>query len=134
PSRLEVISMRWCVCFLLFVPAAAWAQAPAAGSSAAAPAIAPTAPPALAPPASAPAPAPAAAPPARSAFTGAPVVAGPTAPPVAAPAPAGNHGPPQGHTGFQMHFVPLTGVIFPFGDATGGRGDALSARYSWQWM
>lgn len=33
-----------------------------------------------------------------------------------------------------MHFVPLTAVIFPFGDATGDRGDSLSARYGWQWM
>ena len=33
-----------------------------------------------------------------------------------------------------MHFVPLTAVSFPFGDATAGRGDALSARYGWQWM
>jgi hypothetical protein len=33
-----------------------------------------------------------------------------------------------------MHFVPLTAVLFPFGDATGERGDALSSRYGWQWM
>ncbi|MES1185988.1 MAG: hypothetical protein ABUL60_19395 [Myxococcales bacterium] len=33
-----------------------------------------------------------------------------------------------------MHFVPMTGVIFPFGSATGGRDDALSARYAWQWL
>jgi hypothetical protein len=37
-------------------------------------------------------------------------------------------------TGFQMHIVPLLAVSFPFGDATGDRGDALSARYGWQWM
>jgi hypothetical protein len=33
-----------------------------------------------------------------------------------------------------MHFVPLMGLTFPFGSATGGRGDNLSGRYSWQWM
>lgn len=33
-----------------------------------------------------------------------------------------------------MHFVPLTAVSFPFGSATGARGDELSARYGWQWM
>jgi opacity protein-like surface antigen len=33
-----------------------------------------------------------------------------------------------------MHFVPLTAVSFPFGDASAARGDALSARYGWQWM
>jgi hypothetical protein len=33
-----------------------------------------------------------------------------------------------------MHFVPLTAVAFPFGDATGARRDSLSGRYSWQWV
>ena len=33
-----------------------------------------------------------------------------------------------------MHFVPLTGVLFPFGSATGARGDSLSNRYGWQWV
>jgi hypothetical protein len=33
-----------------------------------------------------------------------------------------------------MHFVPLTALLFPFGSATGGRGDTLGARYGWQWM
>jgi hypothetical protein len=33
-----------------------------------------------------------------------------------------------------MHFVPLTAVAFPFGDATGARRDSLSARYSWHWV
>jgi hypothetical protein len=33
-----------------------------------------------------------------------------------------------------MHFVPMTALLFPFGSATGGRGDTLSARYAWQWM
>jgi hypothetical protein len=33
-----------------------------------------------------------------------------------------------------MHFVPLTAAQFPFGDASGARGDALSARYGWQWV
>jgi hypothetical protein len=33
-----------------------------------------------------------------------------------------------------MHFVPMTAVSFPFGSATGGRADDLSARYSWQWQ
>ena len=33
-----------------------------------------------------------------------------------------------------MHLVPLTAVAFPFGAATAGRGDALSARYGWQWV
>jgi hypothetical protein len=58
--------------------------------------------------------------------------------PGAAPAPTErelreNDAPPA-RTGFQMHFVPLTGVMFPFGDATSARGDSLSNRYSWQWM
>lgn len=33
-----------------------------------------------------------------------------------------------------MHFVPFTGVQFPFGTASAARGDALDARYGWQWM
>jgi hypothetical protein len=33
-----------------------------------------------------------------------------------------------------MHIVPLTAIAFPFADATDGRGDALSARYGWQWV
>jgi hypothetical protein len=33
-----------------------------------------------------------------------------------------------------MHFVPMTAVSFPFGSATGGLGDELGARYSWQWQ
>lgn len=33
-----------------------------------------------------------------------------------------------------MHFVPFTGVLFPFGSASGARGDTLAARYGWQWM
>jgi hypothetical protein len=33
-----------------------------------------------------------------------------------------------------MHIVPLTAIAFPFGDATDGRGDALSGRYGWQWV
>lgn len=33
-----------------------------------------------------------------------------------------------------MHLVPLTGIIFPFGDATGAPRDSLSARYAWQWV
>ena len=33
-----------------------------------------------------------------------------------------------------MHLVALTAVAFPLGDATSRRGDALSARYGWQWM
>jgi hypothetical protein len=33
-----------------------------------------------------------------------------------------------------MHIVALTAVAFPFGAATAGRADALSARYGWQWV
>jgi len=33
-----------------------------------------------------------------------------------------------------MHIVALTAAAFPFGAATGRRGDALSARYGWQWV
>ena len=33
-----------------------------------------------------------------------------------------------------MHFVPLTALLFPFGEASAGRGDTLGARYGWQWM
>jgi hypothetical protein len=33
-----------------------------------------------------------------------------------------------------MHFVPLTGVAFPFGRATGAPGDWLSGRYGWHWV
>ena len=33
-----------------------------------------------------------------------------------------------------MHLVTLTAVAFPFGAATAGRADALSARYGWQWV
>ena len=33
-----------------------------------------------------------------------------------------------------MHLVPATAVSFPFGSASSGRVDALSARYSWQWV
>jgi hypothetical protein len=33
-----------------------------------------------------------------------------------------------------MHFVPLVGALIPLGSATGGRGDTMDARYSWQWM
>lgn len=33
-----------------------------------------------------------------------------------------------------MHFVPLTGLAFPLGDATGAPRDSLSARYSWHWV
>ena len=43
-------------------------------------------------------------------------------------------GPPEARTGFQMHFVPLTAMSFPFGSATGERSDSLSSRYSWQWV
>jgi hypothetical protein len=32
-----------------------------------------------------------------------------------------------------MYFSPLMGISFPFGDASNGRGDTLSARYAWQW-
>jgi len=103
--------MRCCAALLVLVPGAAWAQAPAAvapppGPAVGAPAPAPT--PALAPPPA----------------------------PVAAPAAALPHkrGPAEARTGFQMHFVPLTAVLFPFGDATAGRGDSLNSRYGWQWM
>lgn len=55
--------------------------------------------------------------------------------PASAPvAVAHKRGPPEARTGFQMHFVPLTAMLFPFGDATGGRGDSLHSRYGWQWM
>jgi len=97
--------MRWCVCLLMFVPGVARAQAPVV----VAPAVVATAPVAAPPPV-----APAA--PARA--------------PVAAP----KRGAAEARTGFQMHFVPLTAVMFPFGEATGERSDALSSRYSWQWM
>ncbi|HEY6077512.1 MAG TPA: hypothetical protein VIW29_01835 [Polyangiaceae bacterium] len=33
-----------------------------------------------------------------------------------------------------MHFVPLMGIAFPLGDASGTSGDSLSARYGWQWV
>lgn len=33
-----------------------------------------------------------------------------------------------------MHVVPFVGMAFPLGDATGGRGDSLGARYGWQWV
>jgi hypothetical protein len=117
--------MRWCVPFLVFLPGAAWAQAPAVAPQAPAPAS-------TAPASTAPAP--------RSAFTGAPAVVGPTPLPVppraAAPAPVAppKRAAPEARTGFQMHFVPLTALLFPFGEATAGKGDALSGRYSWQWM
>jgi len=60
------------------------------------------------------------------------VLPAPAVPPPAAA--ARKRGPPEARTGFQMHFVPLTGVLFPFGGATSGRGDSLSSRYGWQWM
>jgi hypothetical protein len=60
----------------------------------------------------------------------------PAAAPAAAPAPVApaKHGGIEARRGFQMHFVPLTAVVFPFGSATGARGDSLSNRYGWQWM
>jgi hypothetical protein len=33
-----------------------------------------------------------------------------------------------------MHLVPFTGMLFPFGSATGAPRDSLSGRYGWQWM
>lgn len=61
------------------------------------------------------------------AFTGQP-------PPTATPATPRAPEAPPARTGFQMHFVPLTAIAFPFGDATGARRDTLSGRYSWQWV
>ncbi len=43
-------------------------------------------------------------------------------------------GAPPARRGFQMHFVPLTALMIPLGDATGARGDSLGGRYGWQWM
>lgn len=33
-----------------------------------------------------------------------------------------------------MHFVPLTAVAFPFGDASSAPRDSLAGRYSWHWV
>jgi len=64
----------------------------------------------------------------------------------AAPAPPPNMPPPrqepavsaraapEARVGFQMHFVPLTGVAFPFGSASGAPRDLLSGRYGWHWV
>jgi hypothetical protein len=38
---------------------------------------------------------------------------------------------PQANTGFQGHIA--TGLTFPAGRASGASGDALGARYAWQW-
>jgi opacity protein-like surface antigen len=88
------------------------------------------APAAAAPPAAAPA---AAAPPAA-----APAAAAPPAAALAARPPEAlkkkKSGAPDARTGFQMHFVPLTAMSFPFGSATDERNDSLSSRYSWQWV
>ena len=54
-------------------------------------------------------------------------------PPAPTVAPA-KHSGIEARRGFQMHFVPFTGVLFPFGSATGARGDSLSNRYGWQWV
>jgi hypothetical protein len=128
--------MRWCAAHLaiaVLVPTIAKAQPSALppappsppGVAATAPAAAPVAPAAPAPPPPSPVPAPAVA--------ASPV---PTAP-SAAPAPlaeAPRHGGVEARRGFQMHFVPMTALIFPFGSATGGRDDTLSSRYAWQWQ
>jgi hypothetical protein len=112
--------MRFCLALLVVLPGTAFGQA-----------TLPPAPAAQAPPAAVPAAQ--AAPPAVPA----------AGPPPAAPAPAARppaalkrkrSGAPEARTGFQMHFVPLTAMSFPFGSATGERGDALSSRYSWQWV
>lgn len=60
--------------------------------------------------------------------------AGVPAPPPAAPAEPRPRGVPEARVGFQMHFVPMTAVAFPFGSATGASRDALSGRYSWHWI
>ena len=61
----------------------------------------------------------------------APVAPAPVAPAPVAPAKRSGI---EARRGFQMHFVPLTAVLFPFGSATGARGDSLSNRYGWQWL
>lgn len=33
-----------------------------------------------------------------------------------------------------MYLTPLMALAFPIGEASGARGDQLSARYAWQWM
>jgi opacity protein-like surface antigen len=59
----------------------------------------------------------------------------PTAPTTAAPTTAApKRGAAEARTGFQMHFVPLTMVSFPFGEATRARADSLGGRYGWQWV
>lgn len=121
--------MRRCVaCLTLLVPTLARAQtvlppppAAPAGAPAAAPAPAPVAAPA---PVVAPTPIAAPAP-----------VAAPAPAPVSAPLPESpKHGAPLARRGFQMHFVPMTALMFPFGEASGATGDTLSARYAWQWQ
>lgn len=84
---------------------------------------------AAAPPAVAPAPVPAAAP---AAVAPQPVAAQPA--PAQPARKRRKSDPPEARTGFQMHLVPLVAMSFPFGSATGERGDSLGARYSWQWV
>jgi hypothetical protein len=133
--------MRLRFAFLAFAPAVALAQgqppperSPFTGGAVPAP------PPAAATaPAPAVTPAPAAAP--AVAPAPAPVAPTPVAPTPLAPAPnppreepRHRGGGPEANVGFQMHFVPMAAVSFPFGYATDARGDSLSARYGWQWM
>lgn len=116
--------MRWCVVSLaLLVPTLAQAQTALPPAPGAPPG--PAAPPA----AGAPAPAPVA--PAAEVAAPAPVAAAPVAEPAAE---TQKRTTPEARTGFQMHLVPLTGLMFPFGSATGAQGDSLGARYAWQWM
>lgn len=123
------------VCVCLSRMAGAQAARPVTAPQAAA--LPPTPPP---PPGSMPAsdPAPAAAggsaaAPAASSTSGAASAPAGAAPPSVA-APASGKAPPEARRGFQMYFVPLTAVAFPFGNASGNRGDQLGARYSWQWV
>jgi hypothetical protein len=100
-------------------PAAAQAGTPAAVPSAAPP-------PASAPPPSAPPPVAPAAAPASSPTTAS------TAPAPTATAPETPPGPPPRPvaSGFQAAF--RTGLLVPFGDASGQSGDSLGRRYAWQ--
>lgn len=105
------------------LPATAQAQAPPA-----------PAPPVAAAPAPAPVPAaatsPATAPPAAATPAGPNPAASP--PPVAVPAPGEPASPPPRPvaSGFQAAF--RTGILVPFGDASGRPGDSLGRRYAWQ--
>jgi hypothetical protein len=100
----------------------------AQGAAAAAPAAAPAATPAAAPAATPAAAAPAATP--AAAAPGAAPAAAPTTAPAAAPEEPPGPPPRPVASGFQAAF--RTGVLLPFGDASGRSSDSLGRRYAWQ--